>query len=234
MIRKRISQKSIAEYKHIDMPKELRIKSYRGHIRKKRLTGLQKQYFAILYKLKKIKKRSYSNSYKYKDDIKKLNILQKQYLFLSNYDIETMEDLEKAQELIKAKIQTSNKAKKILIEENSKHEEIFKAVRTIKKEKQAAAFYKLGDKTFEKQNNLVEDAREILKCEELTYKEAEKLETYYQSLIDECNRTIKKLKKDMRISYGILKDIRYREQKETLRHDVAKQEKITSRHDVAK
>ena len=44
-----------------------------------------------------------------------------------------MEDLEKAQELIKAKIQTTNKAKKILIEENSKHEEIFKAVRTIKK-----------------------------------------------------------------------------------------------------
>lgn len=38
----------------------------------------------------------------------------------------------------------------------------------------------------------------------------------------------------MRISYGILKDIRYREQKETLRHDVAKQEKITSRHDVSK
>lgn len=234
MIRKRISQKSIAEYKHIDMPKGLRIKSYGGHIRKKRLTGLQKQYFAILYKLKKIKKRSYSNNYKYKDDIKKLNILQKQYLFLSNYDIETMEDLEKAQELIKAKIQTTNKAKKILIEENSKHEEIFKAVRTIKKEKQAAAFYKLGDKTFEKQNNLVEEARQILKCEELTYKEAEKLEAYYQSLIDECNRTIKKLKKDMRISYGILKDIRYREQKETLRHDVAKQEKITSRHDVAK
>ena len=234
MIRKRISQKSIAEYKHIDMPKGLRIKSYGGHIRKKRLTGLQKQYFAILYKLKKIKKRSYSNNYKYKDDIKKLNILQKQYLFLSNYDIETMEDLEKAQELIKAKIQTTNKAKKILIEENSKHEEIFKAVKTIKKEKQAAAFYKLGDKTFEKHNNLVEEARKILKCEELTYKEAEKLETYYQSLIDECNRTIKKLKKDMRISYGILKDIRYREQKETLRHDVAKQEKITSRHDVAK
>ena len=56
-----------------------------------------------------------------------------------------MEDLEKAQELIKAKIQTTNKAKKILIEENSKHKEIFKAVRTIKKEKQAAAFYKLGD-----------------------------------------------------------------------------------------
>ena len=82
--------------------------------------------------------------------------------------------------------------------------------------------------------DLVEEARKILKCEELTYKEAEKLEAYYQSLIDECNRTIKKLKKDMRISYGILKDIRSREQKETLRHDVAKQEKVTSRPDVAK
>ena len=38
-------------------------------------------------------------------------------------------------------------------------------------------------------------------------------------------------------SYTILKDIKYRVKKETLRHDVAKreeQEKITSRHDVAK
>ena len=66
----------------------------------------------MLYKLKKIRKHSYSNNYKYKDDIKKLNILQKQYLFLSRYDIKTMEDLEESQNLIKARIQTTNKAKK--------------------------------------------------------------------------------------------------------------------------
>ncbi len=66
----------------------------------------------MLYKLKKIRKQSYSNNYKYKDDIKKLNILQKQYLFLSRYDIKTMEDLEESQNLIKARIQTTNKAKR--------------------------------------------------------------------------------------------------------------------------
>ena len=110
-IRKRISEKSMAKYKPVTVPKPLRIKSYRGHIKKKQLTGLQKQYFAMLYKLKKIRKHSYSNNYKYKDDIKKLNILQKQYLFLSRYDIKTMEDLEESQNLIKARIQTTNKAK---------------------------------------------------------------------------------------------------------------------------
>ena len=62
------------------------------------------------------------------------------------------------------------------------------------------------------------------------------MEAYYQALIDECNKTVKALKNDMRTSYAILKDIKYRAKKETLRHDVAKreeQEKITSRHDVA-
>ena len=195
------------------MPKPLRIKSYRGHIKKKQLTGLQKQYFAMLYKLKKIRKHSYSNNYKYKDDIKKLNILQKQYLFLSRYDIKTMEDLEESYNLIKARIQTTNKAKKILVEENQKHKEIFEAVKIIKKEKQAAVFYKLGDKTFERQNNLVEEAKKVLKHNDITYKEAEKLEAYYQALIDECNKTVKSLKNDMRTSYTILKDIKYRVKK---------------------
>ena len=148
-----------------------------------------------------------------------------------------MEDLEESQNLIKARIQTTNKAKKILVEENQKHKEIFEAVKIIKKEKQAAVFYKLGDKTFERQNNLVEEAKKVLKHNDITYKEAEKLEAYYQALIDECNKTVKALKNDMRTSYAILKDIKYRAKKETLRHDVAKreeQEKITSRHDVAK
>ena len=66
--------------------------------------------------------------------------MQKQYLFLSRYDIKTMEDLEESYNLIKARIQTTNKAKKILVEENQKHKEIFEAVKIIKKEKQAAVF----------------------------------------------------------------------------------------------
>ncbi len=48
---------------------------------------------------------------------------------------------------------------------------------------------------------------------------------------------LRNLKKDMRISYGILKDtIDRAENRKKLYefHDVAKQEKITSRHDVAK
>ena len=69
-----------------------------------------------------------------------------------------------------------------MIEENSKREEIFKAVRTIKKEKAGKQHFISWETKCLKTNNLVEEAREILKCEELTYKEAEKLEAYYQSL----------------------------------------------------
>lgn len=237
-IRKRIVKEAITRYRPIGIASSPRVKRVSGKLRRKKLTGLQKQYFAMLYRLGKIKKRSYSNYYQYKEDVKKLKLLQRQYLFLSNYDIKTTKDLDDIQEQIKAKIKTTNQAKKVLMEENEKYIELFKAVQTVEKEKTAATLYKLGDEGFKSQNQMVEAAKEIIKEFDMTYKEAEALNNHYQSLIDECDRTIKKLRSDMKISYSLKKDIEYRRQEKIAsRHDVDKEreeKKTTSRHDVGK
>ena len=224
-IRQRIVTESITHYRRTGIPLTPKVKGYRGKIKKRKLTGLHKQYFALLYRLGKIKKRSYSNSYQYKEDIRKLKLLQRQYLFLSDYDIKTEQDLSKVQEHLKAKIKTINKAKKVLVNENEKYRDIFESVNTIKKEKQAATFYKFGDKTFHKQNEKIVDARNILKKNEITFNEAEKLENHYQSLIDECERQIKKMKKELRTSYGLMKDIQYRKEQEIKRQRVQEENK---------
>lgn len=219
-IRQRIVKESITHYRRAGIPTAPRIKGYRGRIKKRKLTGLQKQYFALLYRLGKIKKRSYSNNYKYREDIRKLKLLQKQYLFLSNYNVKTEQDLSKVQQSLKARIKTTNKAKAVLETENEKYQDLFDAVNTIKKEKQAATFYKLGDKTFHKQNEAVENAKAVLNATGLTFKEAEKITNHYKDLIDECDREIKKLKAELRTSYGLAKDIQRRKERD---EELAKQ-----------
>ena len=211
-IRQRIFKETITQHRMPGIIRAPKIKYSKGKIKKRKLTGLQKQYFALLYKLGKIKKRSYSNNYKYRQDIKKLDTLKRQYLFLSRYDIETEDEIIKIQEEIKAKIKTTNTAIKVLNTENEKYQSIHYAVRTIRKEKKAASFYKLGDKTFWKQNEKVETAKQVLQEANMTFKEAEKLEKHYNSLIEEGYKSIKQMKKEIRTSYGLLKDIAYRKE----------------------
>ena len=211
-IKQRISNKSFSKNNLAKIYGHPTIKNHRGNIKKRKLTGLQKQYFSLLYRLGKIKKSSYSNNYKYRQDIRKLDFLQRQYLFLSRYDIKKEEDIAKVQEHIRTKIKTTNTAIKVLKAENEKYQDIYNAVRTINKEKQAATFYKLGDKTFWKQNEQLEGAKQVLKKAEITYDEAKKLEMHYSSLILEGEKEIKQMKKELRTSYGLIKDIEYRKE----------------------
>lgn len=69
------------------------VKCYVRRYKRARLSGLQKRYYAKLYRIGKLKKRPYSQVWKYKNDIKKMEKLQQQYLFLVRHDIHSMEEL---------------------------------------------------------------------------------------------------------------------------------------------
>ena len=93
-ISRRIQKENFSNYKRAEIFRAPRIRGYKaGKIRKRKLSGIQKDYFRLLYRLGKIKKRSYSQSWKYKNDVKKFKQLQKEYLFLSRNDIEYKEDI---------------------------------------------------------------------------------------------------------------------------------------------
>ena len=50
-------------------------------------SGLQKKHYAKLYWVGKLKKRPYSQVWKYREDIRKMHKLQEQYLFLARHNI---------------------------------------------------------------------------------------------------------------------------------------------------
>ena len=76
-----------------DIPKVSIVKCRVKRYRRAGLSGLQKKHYAKLYRVGKLKKRPYSQVWKYREDIRKMHKLQEQYLFLARHNIHSAEEL---------------------------------------------------------------------------------------------------------------------------------------------
>ena len=211
-IRNRIARQAVTGYRRSGIPSSPKIRGFRGNFSKRKLTGrkltgLKKEYFRMLYRLGKIKKKSYSQSYKYKDDIKRLGMLQKQYLFLSRNNLNTLKDIEDKQKELRDRSKSLAEKMGSLITENEKQKDLYDAIATIKKEKQAAAFYYLGDESFKEQADKVESAKNTLKNAGLNYDQVKKMQEDYQKAIKACDKEIRLIKEDIKTSKKIVADI---------------------------
>lgn len=76
----------------LDDMRILRVKiPYR--LKRAKLSGLQRRYFRKLYEKGLLKKRPYSQAWKYRDAIREFKKLQSQYLFLADHEIHDIGDL---------------------------------------------------------------------------------------------------------------------------------------------
>lgn len=79
-IRQRIYEENISSYIKENKPRIVycRVRRYK----RAKMSGLQKKYYARLYRIGKLKKKAYSVAWKYRDEKKKMQKLQAQYQFL--------------------------------------------------------------------------------------------------------------------------------------------------------
>ena len=75
---------------------------------------MQRQYFREMYRLGKIRKQPYSQVWKYRKDVKKFKLLQKQYLFLAKYDVTDVEQISDVQKDLRKNVSVLLKAKKVI------------------------------------------------------------------------------------------------------------------------
>lgn len=82
-IRERIETENMSTYRKLSKEQEPKIVRCRvKRYKRAKLSGVQKKYFARRYRLGLLKKRPYSQAWKYRDDIRKMQKLQEDYLFL--------------------------------------------------------------------------------------------------------------------------------------------------------
>lgn len=73
----RIAKEDLSFYQSQNEEKQAAIvKCYVKRYRRAKMSGLQKRYYAKLYRIGKLKKKPYSQVWKYRDDIRKMHKLQ--------------------------------------------------------------------------------------------------------------------------------------------------------------
>ena len=229
-LKERIIKENIHTYRRNQIVRAPRIKVFKAKkIRRMRMTGLQRQYFKEMYRLGKIRKQPYSQVWKYKKDVKKFKLLQKQYLFLAKYDVTDVEQISDVQKDLRKKVSVLLKAKKVIVNEMDKNLKVFQAVENIDKEKKATIFYKMGDDIFKESEQIVFESKKTLEQAGLSFDDAKKLRGYYTELLQANERETKQLRKEINVGYKILNEARERKEvKElearTISEDKKKQE----------
>ena len=207
MIRERIVTESLNDYKkekHLS-PKIVKcsIKRYR----RAKLSGLQKKYFAKLYRTGRLKKRAYSQAWKYKSDIEHMNKLQQQYLFLARHNIRSMSELIVVINSLTNKKDEVNKEKSKIYKARAKCKSLFDIVDRMDELVCAKEAFIGGDEYFQVEYNQWQELEEQLQSQGYTYDEVKRLKEHYKNEIAKVSGKAAVIKKEMWNADSILKDI---------------------------
>lgn len=222
-IRERILVEDLAFYQASkeDVQPEL-VKCYVKRYRRAKLSGLQKKYYAKLYRIGKLKKKPYSQVWKYKDEIKKMQKMQQQYLFLTRHNVHNIEELEHAVEQIADKKKEISTEKSRIYGSRAKCKSIFAIADELEKLKCAQNSYLNGDKFFEEEHAMWIELVEELKNEGYSLEEVEQLKNYYSKQYSLVSKREKEVFMELNLGKSIIKDLMTDYESRTMMEDKVK------------
>ena len=207
-IRERIGQESLSSYKKIQAVKETGI--VRCHVKRykrAKMSGIQKRYFARLYQTGLLKKRPYSKAWQYRDDIRKMQKLQEDYLFLARHDVSTVGDIRQtALQMADRKKETSREKSRIF-KERARMKPLFDIAGQLEELKECENCFQRGENLFEQEHLRYLELSARLAKEGYTAGQLAKFKEHYRSEIARIREKEKAVVKEERIAARILAEI---------------------------
>lgn len=208
-IKERIYTESLRTYRRKGSTFAPRITAYKGNFTKRaKLTGLQKRYFARLYRLGKLKKRPYSQTWKYKDDIKLMHKLQEQYLFLAKYSITTEQNLKDVMLQIEKEKRALSSEKRKINKSHKSFGELLEIADCIHKLEEFDYYYLGGDDTFKDEHDQLTEIVKQLEQSGYSLSEIDSIKEHYEAEMEANRQKFGELKKAMKIAKTIDEDIK--------------------------
>ncbi len=207
-IRERIRTEDLSNYQPMtkkDAPqiKRCMVKRYK----RAKLSGIQKKYFARLYRTGLLKKRSYSQAWKYRDDIRKMEKLQEEYLFLNRHDIYTVADVALTADSMQGKKKETSREKSRIFKERARMKPLFDAAEEMSELQDCENCYRRGETLFEKEHERWQELNKKLEKEGYSPERLESLKQHYRSEIALVREKEKAVAKEERIARRILKEL---------------------------
>ena len=207
-IRERIEKEDISFYR--EQQKEVQpvlCKCKVRRYRRAKMSGLQKRYYAKLYRIGKLKKKPYSQVWKYKDDIRKMHKLQEQYLFLVRHKIESAEELVSVLDNLTDKKKEASKEKSKTYKAKERFKDIFEKAEQIRELDDAESCYQSGDTFFEDEHNAWERLNTELLAQGYSVEEVENLRKKYESKYAQDCKAERAVSKELSLGRSIWKEL---------------------------
>lgn len=172
-----------------------------------KLTTLQRKYYARLYRIGLLKRKPYSQAWKYREDIRRMHKLQEQYLFLVNHDVDTVADLLDTKNTLMDKKKDVSKEKSKVYRQRKKCEDLFEIMDEMRYYSLAEQSYQSGDDYFAKEHEKWCELEKKLKSLGYTYNEVLVLKEHYRSEIARTREAESALQKEIRVAESIIREI---------------------------
>ena len=208
VIRERIEKEDISFYR--EQQKEVQpvlCKCKVRRYRRAKMSGLQKRYYAKLYRIGKLKKKPYSQVWKYRDDIRKMHKLQEQYLFLVRHKIESAEELVSVLDNLTDKKKEASKEKSKTYKAKERFKDIFDKAEQIRELDDAESCYQSGDTFFEDEHNAWERLNTELLAHGYSVEEVESLRKKYESKYAQDCKAERAVSKELSLGKSIWKEL---------------------------
>ena len=207
-IRERIEKEDISFYR--EQQKEVQpvlCKCKVRRYRRAKMSGLQKRYYAKLYRIGKLKKKPYSQVWKYKEDIRKMHKLQEEYLFLVNHDIHSAEELVSVISSLTDKRKEVSAEKSRIYKARERSRELFDIADDMKELEPAEKSFLQGDEFFTDEHLQWETLKQKLLSQGYSLEELEALRKHYKEEYSKVCAKERAVFKELNIGKSIWKSL---------------------------
>lgn len=173
---------------------------------KAKLSGMQRHYYTKLYATGQLIKKPYAQAWKYRDDIRKMQRLQEQYLFLVRHDVNSLEELAAVTASLADKKKEISGERSRVSRERSRHASLFAAADEMKKLRDCEMCYRDGDEYFADEHMEWKAFEQKLKELGYTLEEAEELREQFRSEYARVFDMDRAVTKELRLAESIRKD----------------------------
>ena len=207
-IRERIEQESLSSYRKIQAVQETKIVRCRvKRYKRAKMSGIQKRYFARLYKAGLLKKRPYSKAWQYRDDIRKMQRLQEDYLFLARHGATTAGDIRQTAVQMADRKKETSREKSRIFKERARMKPLFDIAAQLMALQECENCFQRGETLFEKEHGQYAELSARLEKEGYTAGQLAEFKEYYRGEIARIREKEKAVAKEERIAARILVEI---------------------------
>lgn len=176
-------------------------KNYRKYIPP---TTYQKAFLAKMYRTGQLKRKPYSQMWRYKEEAAKFEKLQSQYLYLCRHSIRSAEELEKRKKDLDVRMDDLDEARHQIYKRRYPHKSALGLLKIIEENETRASYYKQGSLFYAPNYEKWKEAAEILVQKGYTIKQVSEMKEAYQRELASVARAKRELKKEETLIGGIL------------------------------